>query len=227
LSQGRRRLGRCRLGWISTFLWLTAAALCGCVSPPSPEVPLAGSAVIYVVGRGWHTDIGLPVDEIGSPLVGLESDFSGVRFMVFGFGERNYLMTRTAGSGETLTALFPSKSAILMTALRAPPTEAFSDEQVVTLRLTQDGIDTLAERLWQTLEKTPDGATVRLAAGPYPGSVFYASNETYDAFHTCNTWTALLLHDAGLPVDPRGVLFVGQVMRQVAAISAMQARQSR
>ena len=50
--------------------------------------------------------------------------------MVFGFGERNYLMARSAGPVEMLSALFPSKSAILMTALRAPPTEAFADEQV-------------------------------------------------------------------------------------------------
>ena len=209
------------------LLWLTAGSLGGCVSAPqTPEVPVAGNAVIYVVGRGWHTDIGLPVDELDGPLADLERDFPGVRFMVFGFGERNYLMTHGNGSGEMLTALFPSKSAILMTALRAPPTEAFSDEQVVTLRLTPEAVDRLAERIWQTLEKTPDGAALRLADGPYPGSVFYASGETYDAFHTCNTWTALLLRDAGLPVNPRGVLFVGQVMRQAGAIAAVQAGQN-
>jgi uncharacterized protein (TIGR02117 family) len=209
------------------LLWLTAGSLGGCVSAPQPpEVPVAGNAVIYVVGRGWHTDIGLPVDEVDGPLADLERDFPGVRFMVFGFGERNYLMTHGNGSGEMLTALFPSKSAILMTALRAPPTEAFSDEQVVTLRLTPEAVDMLAERIWQTLEKTPDGAALRLADGPYPGSVFYASGETYDALHTCNTWTALLLRDAGLPVNPRGVLFVGQVMRQAGAIAAVQAGQN-
>ena len=207
------------------FLWLTAGSLSGCVwLPQPPEVPMVGNAVIYVIGRGWHTDIGLPVDEVHGPLADLERDFPGVRFMVFGFGERDYLMTHGNGSGEMLTALFPSKSAILMTALRAPPTEAFSDEQVVTLRLTQGGVDALAELIWQALEKMPDGAAQRLADGPYPGSAFYASGETYDAFHTCNTWTALLLRDAGLPVDPSGVLFVGQVMRQVGAIAAVQHR---
>lgn len=47
------------------FLWLTAGSLGGCVSAPQPpEVPVAGNAVIYVVGRGWHTDIALPVDEV-------------------------------------------------------------------------------------------------------------------------------------------------------------------
>jgi hypothetical protein len=202
---------------------LLAGGLAGCAAAPLPPTP-DGAATIYVVGRGWHTDIGLAADEVSGPLASLEGGFPGARFMVFGFGERNYLMTRTAGAGEMLTALFPSPSAILLTALIAPPTEAFSDEQVVTLRLPQDGVDRLANLIWQTLEKAPDGSAQRLADGPYLGSAFYASTGTYDAFHTCNTWTALLLRDAGLPVDPRGVLFVGQVMRQAAAIQARQIR---
>jgi uncharacterized protein (TIGR02117 family) len=188
---------------------------------------VTGDAIIYVVGRGWHTDIGLPVDEVGHPLAALERDYPGIRYMVFGYGERAYLMTRNAGSGEMLAALFPSRSAILMTALRAPPTEAFAGHDVVTLRLTQDGVDRMAELIWRALEKTADGSAYRLADGPYPGSAFYASNETYDAFHTCNTWTALLLRDGGLPVDPHGVLFAGQVMQQVMRIAAIQAPRNR
>ncbi len=200
---------------------------CSTATVPSDAAVPMGSATISVIARGWHTDIGLPVDEVTGPLATLERDFPGIRFMVFGFGERDYLMARSAGSGEMLAALFPSKSAILMTALRAPPTEAFADEHVVTLRLTQDGVDRMAELIWRALEKTADGSAYRLADGPYPGSTFYASNETYDAFHTCNTWTALLLRSGGLPINPDGVLFTGQVMQQVAQIAAMQARRNR
>lgn len=201
-----------------------AGWLAGCSAmPPDPAVP-TGQATIHVVGRGWHTDIGLPVDEVTGPLTSLQHDFPGVRFMVFGFGERDYYMAHGEGSGEMLAALLPSKSAILLTALRAPPAEAFADQQVVTLHLPQAGVDRIATRLWQGLEKTADGSAVRLADGPYAGSVFYAANETYDAFHTCNTWTARMLRDGGMPVDPSGVLFAGQVMQQVAWIAAMQAR---
>jgi uncharacterized protein (TIGR02117 family) len=211
---------------VLVLLWLTATSLAGCVSASQPldASPPEGDAIIYVVGRGWHTDIGLSVDEVSGPLAGLERDYPGVRFMMFGFGERAYLMTRGTGSGEALSALLPSKSAILMTALRAPPTDAFADEQVVTLRLGQHNVDRIADLIWQALEKQPDGSAYRLADGPYGGSAFYASNETYDAFNTCNTWTARLLRDGGLNVNPDGVLFVGQVMRQVAQIAAMQAR---
>jgi hypothetical protein len=100
--------------------------------------------------------------------------------------------------------------------------EAFADHQVVTLRLPPASVERIATTLWQDLEKTPDGSAVRLADGPYVGSAFYAATETYDAFHTCNTWTALVLRDAGIPVDTH-VLFAGQVMRQVARLAAAQA----
>lgn len=204
--------------------------LAGCTAPPlAPALPApTGNAIIYVVGRDWHTDIGLPVDEIAtSPLATLEQDFPGVRVLVFGFGERNYLMARDVGSGDMLSALFPSKSAILMTALRAPPQEAFGAQQVVTLHVTQQSVDRIAARIWQTLEKQQDGSVQRLADGPYPGSVFYGGTETYDAFHTCNTWTALILRDAGLPVNPNGVLFVDQIMDQARRIATMQAAAER
>ena len=209
--------------------WAGLGLLGACTGPAIPSdaaVPM-GSTTIYVVGRGWHTDIGLSVDEITGPLAVLARDFPGVQFLVFGFGERAYLMDRHGGSGDALGALFPSKSAILMTALRAPPTDAFADQQVVTLRSTQGGVDRIATMIWQALDKTADGSVIRLADGPYVGSAFYASHETYDAFHTCNTWTAVLLHDGGFPVDPRGVLLAGQVMRQVVQIAAEQTARNR
>ena len=202
---------------------LLAGWLAGCaVTPTDAPVP-NGETAIYVVARGWHTDIGLPVDAVTGPLASLERDFPGVRFMVFGFGERQFYMARDTGSGEMLAALLPSESAILMTALRAPPPEAFADQTVVTLHLSRSGVERIALRVWDQLEKTADGSVIRLADGPYIGSMFYASRETYDAFHTCNTWTALLLRDGGYPMNTH-VLFAGQVMQQVARIAAMQAR---
>ena len=198
--------------------WLVGCAAMA-IDAPVPN----GEGTIYVVERGWHTDIGLPVDMVSEPLALLERPFPGIRFMLFGFGERHYYMAQEAGSAEMLTALLPSDSAILMTALRAPPAEAFSAEQVIVLHLPRSDVGRLALLLWTQLEKSADGSVVRIGNGPYPGSVFYASTEIYDAFHTCNTWTALMLRNAGFPIDTN-VLFAGQVMRQVARLAAMQAR---
>ena len=94
---------------------------------------------------------------------------------------------------------------------------------MVTLHLPKSGVERIAMRLWDDLEKAADGSAARLADGPYVGSAFYASPDTYDALHTCNTWTAQVLREGGLPMNTH-VLFADQVMQQVSRIAAMQAR---
>src|SRR4029079_18987267 len=62
-----------------------AGWLSGCAIMPTRGPIPVGEATLYVVERGWHTDIGLSVEEVSRPLASLEEDFPGVRFMVFGF----------------------------------------------------------------------------------------------------------------------------------------------
>jgi uncharacterized protein (TIGR02117 family) len=207
-------------GWLLTTLLLS-----GCATLDAPVVlpPASDDAVIYVIGRGWHSDICLPVDEITGPLIVLEHSFPGVRFLTFGFGERQFLLSRHPSFIGMLSALLPSRSALLMTALGATPDAAFGATQVVTLHLTHAGLARIEAALWQQIEKSPAGEPLLLADGPYPGSVFYAAIGTYDAFFTCNTWTADMLRSGGLPVSGAGVLFESQVMTMARTIAARQA----
>jgi hypothetical protein len=208
----------------SLIIVICAGWLAGCAATLEQGPVPIGEARLFVVARGWHTDLGFPVDELIGPLSSLEQGFPGVRYLVFGFGERAYYMGRNEGSGEMLTALLPSKSAILLTALTAPPPQAFPGHEVIILQLSKADLARIVARLWDDLEKFADGSAIRLAEGPYVGSAFYASNETYDGFHTCNTWTALLLRQGGFPLNPH-VLFADQVMRQVRAIAVRQSGQ--
>jgi hypothetical protein len=205
---------------------LLLGLLLGACTPSIPAIaPLApaDNVIVYVIERSWHSDIGLPVEEIGGPLAGLEQGFPGVQVLTFGFGERQFLLARQATFGGTLSAMLPSRSALLMTALATAPAAAFGAEHVVVLHISREGLARIEAAIWQELEKSATGEPVLLADGPYPGSVYYASRGTYDAFDTCNTWTADLLHAGGLPMPTAGVLFVGQVMGAARSISAQQA----
>ena len=201
---------------------LASAVLLGC-TPPVGNAGPPGPAIVYVVDRGWHTDVGLPADEIHGPLASLESRFPGVQFFTFGFGERQFFISRQPNLGESLSALLPSASALLVTGLIATPQAAFGAAHVVVLHVSGDGLARIEAAIWQELETSP-GTTARpLANGPYEGSLFYAARGTYDAFNTCNTWTADILHAGGLPISAAGVLFSGQVMGMARAIAARQA----
>jgi hypothetical protein len=196
--------------------WLTACS-------QAPSLPPAASATLYVIDRGWHTEIALATDAIPSPLAAIADAFPGARYLAFGFGDRNYLMRRETDFFDMLAAMLPGRGAILVTALRAPLPRAFGEDAVIPLRISEAGLDGIGEFLWNSLEKDPSGRPVGLADGPYPGSVFYASARDYDGFYTCNTWVAEGLRAGDLPVVSVGVLVAGQLTSQARTVMARQA----
>jgi uncharacterized protein (TIGR02117 family) len=228
---GLRRLGTCdemRFGFALAGRPVFPACLlilAGCAlsaRPPAPRTTGPLTATLYVIDRGWHTDIGLPADEITGPLAALENGFPGVQYLTLGFGEREFLTSREVSVGEALRALLPSRSALLITALRASPEAAFGAGNVVALHIATDGLVRLEQTLWLGVERTTADQPVSLGPGPYVGSKYYAALGTYDAFDTCNTWTATMLTTAGLPVSASGVMFSGQVMDQARAVAQEQ-----
>lgn len=198
------------------------ALLTAACSVPQP-VASPADAVVYVIGRGWHTDIGLPVEEIAGPLAILEGDFPGVRFLSFGFGERQFLVNRKKTFGSMLNALLPSQSALLMTALKASPEAAFGPSHVVALHVSHVDLERIEASIWEEFELSAGGGPIVLAEGPYVGSEFYAARDTYDGFFTCNTWTADTLRAGGVPMPAVGVLFASQIMGMARWIRAHQA----
>ncbi len=164
----------------------------------------------------------MPAAAISGPVAELGLAFPGVRFLVFGFGDRAYYMAHAATFLGTLEALFPGPGVILVTALKAPPADAFGDDHVVTLRLSPAQLGAMTTFIQHALESRPDGSMQRLGDGPYPGSVFYASGGTYDAFHNCNGWTLAALRSGGLPASREGAIFSGQVMDQARRIAGQQ-----
>jgi hypothetical protein len=181
--------------------------------------------VIYVIARGWHTDIGIPIEEAGGRLISFPKSFPGVRYLVFGFGNRDYLLSNRGNFGDMLRALLPGPGAVLVTALRETPQEAFGSDNVVRIHLTRAGLRNLTQFVSDPLETA--GEPRPIAEGPYPGSLFYASPVSYSAFYTCNTWTAEALRRAELPVRSTGILFTDQLMEQVRQLSAAEAFDSR
>jgi len=208
-----------------------AGALSGCAdttgSRDTPQVTsdaLGGGSSVIIVDRGWHTDIALSAEAISGPVAALGTDFPGVRFLVFGFGDQAYYMAHGSTFLGMLEALFPGPGVILVTALKAPPADAFGGDHVVTLQLSSGQLSAITASIKRSLQRQPNGLMQKLGDGPYPGSLFYASGETYDVFHNCNHWTLATLHSGGLPTNPEGAIFSGQVMEQVRRIAAEQER---
>ncbi len=194
----------------------------GCGSTPVStyqEAPGDGVA-IHVIAAGWHTEIALRVPAIHDPLRAVTHDFPGARYLSFGWGERNYYMARAPTVADAMSALFPGPAVLLVTPLYSPPRDARANAQIFVLRLTTAGLDRLSNHLWAAFERSAEGTTRRLAAGPGPGSIFFAATGTYSASYTCNTWTAESLRVGGVAVTPAGVVFVDQLTDQLRSLSS-------
>ena len=214
-----RHAGSLTKTWGFASLWLFAVVVSGCDT--LPLIPTASRDLvpdpwtsISVVERGWHTDIAIPVGDVLFPVLTLGAWGTGARYWVFGLGDQDYFMSHDETLWGTLSALFPGPAVVLVTALTVQPEEAFGSDHTVTIRLKQSQLLSIAMFIRKTLVDQATGAIVLLGEGPYPGSMFYRTNQTYDAFHNCNSWTLKALKSAGFPVNPSGVLLVGQVMKQ-------------
>lgn len=194
-------------------LWM----LPGCRSTPlqaHQEAP-RDSVTTLVIASGWHTEIALPMPALSDPLKMVTPEFPGAQYLSFGWGERNYYMARAPTFGDAVSALFPGPAVLLVTPLYRSPQDVKADRQVFEVGLSTAGLDRLLNHLWAAFEKSSEGTPRRLAAGPEPGSFFYAATGTYSATYTCNTWIAECLNVGGAPVTPAGVVFASQVTDQL------------
>lgn len=188
---------------------------CAMAPPGAASDSAERTVTAFVVIRGWHSDIAIPADALGPRLAGLRDTFPGARYFIFGLGERSFLLREQPGLLDMITALLPSPTALLVTAIRVSPPDAFTPPaEVIAVPLTPRGLANLGDFIASSFEYTPQGAPRLLTTGPYPGGLFYYATRTYSAVFTCNTWTAEALASAGLPVRTTGVLFGGDVARQ-------------
>jgi hypothetical protein len=181
-------------------------------------------ATIYVLDHEWHTEISVPTALITGGLTRFRSIFPGAAYLSFGFGERLYFQKAQTGAVDMVSAIFPGPGTVLTTALGGPPSAMYTDVEMVPIRVTQAELDRLADFLWDSFEKTPNDALVRLGDGKFEGYVFYGAAPTYSGFYTCNTWTMEGLDKAGLKAGAPGVLFAYQVMETARAIAARTGR---
>lgn len=209
---------------------LLATAACGAPyslparsgATPSPRSRSAELLVaVAVVDYGWHTGLVLPATALGPPLAPLRDRFPGAEYLIFGWGNRRFYETENPGSGMAVMSLFPSPSVVFVQGVGQRPVRVpLSGSDVRWLCVSPSGIRRLDSFLAGYFRKGPHGGFISAGRGLLPRSEFFASTGTYDAFHTCNTWTTEALHAAGLPIDSRGIVFATQVMAEIRSLPA-------
>jgi hypothetical protein len=180
--------------------------------------------VVYVTGQKWHTEIGIPVEELGSDLRFYRDIFPGARVIMFGYGKKTFFIAPAGTLSEYLLGPVPGPAAIQVVALKVTPAEAYPPENTITLILPPGGSRALSAYIWNDLAKNNLGKPLIVAHSTNPSGLFYAAQSEYNLFHTCNTWAIDALHEAGLPLSGEGVVFLDQAMTRVHEAAESQCR---
>jgi hypothetical protein len=190
--------------------------------PPPPPPGAMSSEVLHLVTLGWHVEVALPAHALqGTPLgAAMAPLFPQARHLMFGFGLRRYFAHPDPGLPELLSGLVPGPGAIRVIGLHRPPPELFGAESVVALPVTEAGLADLARFLWDELDRDAHGRPRRVATDPGVRGAFFEATARYDLAYTSNTWAVLALRQAGLPVDPAGVVLAGQAVARARAAAA-------
>jgi len=199
-----------------------AGGACADSAPRACATATAGDDVVYVFSRGWHTEIGVPTDELTGPLSILRQVFPGARAVMFGYGKRTFMTAPADTISEYLLGPVPGPAVIEVFGLTVLPPLAYGTQDMVALQLPPGGARALSGFLWDDLARDRTGAPRLVGPGFFAGSRFYAAKSGYSLSHTCNTWVAAALHAAGLPIDAGGVVLSGQTMSRAAAAAAPQ-----
>lgn len=182
--------------------------LAGCALPPTapcavpPEGPVA-----WVVDHGWHTEIALRAADLPPPLARFHTIFPGAETLGFGFGKRSYVLAEAGELAEVLRGPLPGPGVIQVKGLSVPPPQAWPG-RTVALPVSEAGLAALAGFLADSIVPATRGLSLQ-------GSIFLEATRDYTLGFTCNTWTAVALQRAGLPVRAAGVLLARDVLAQL------------
>jgi uncharacterized protein (TIGR02117 family) len=180
-----------------------------------PATPLDEVSIV-LVNHGKHTGIAIPGKELSSDLVFLKQFFGESLYFEFGWGEAGFYPADEVTTALALKALFwKNRSVIHVAALPVEPGRYFPDEKRIVLKLSREGLARMQQSLSESFEKAPGGAPVVVKRGLYGHSLFFSATGTYYFANTCNTWTAMLLDRAGVPIRTFFSLTAAGIMSQV------------
>lgn len=162
--------GRIILALWSGLLYMLADCMTGCTSTPvEPTGGLASrTEALYVISGGWHTELGLQLATISGPLAALKPEFPSARYLVFGWGARDYYMARNPGMGDVLRALAPGPAVMLVIPLEMAPEAVFGVSNAFVVHVRGVGSNVSRNFCGAIWSQTRKGRPTALEQVPIP-----------------------------------------------------------
>ncbi|MBP3191318.1 DUF2459 domain-containing protein [Natronogracilivirgula saccharolytica] len=200
-----------------------ALVLSACMGPVRelyPEDPDERPIPVYIVKVGWHAGLVVESEYLSDEFPDHDRMPEAERFKV-GWGDDKYYPDPDASFGILLrAALWPTRSVLHVVGIDAPVEESFSGSEVITLHVSEEGMDEISKFIIDRFRRDDDGEVVYHSFGRYSNSAFFKATGRYYVPKTSNVWTARALRRAGIPITPMYGVTAGNVMRQARGVAA-------
>jgi len=205
------------------ILLVTASLACSSANRELfPADPAERDIEVHVISHGWHVGIAIPVDAHFEEIMPSSLHITDEQnYAEFGWGDRDFYMDPSPGIWTTIKGgLIPSTSTVHVASFTKDPPLQFFGQERVTILLTDAGYRALLKRMEEYFTRDEDGEVIVLGDGLYADSRFYKSPMWYYVPKTSNMWVALLLDEAGLPINTSIALFASNVIRQTSKVGS-------
>ena len=157
---------------------------------------------ISVINYGWHAGIVLKIKDINNSILEIEPMFKKFNYIEVGWGDEDFYRNHNPSIWMTLKAgIIPTSSVIHLRAINQNELNKFSEDNIVSLTISEKGFRQLSLFIQNSFAKEND-KFIPISKGLYPNSIFYLSSKKYHIFNTCNIWTAQALQSAEIDISP-------------------------
>ena len=169
-----------------------------CLAADSESSPVN---IIYVSNIGWHTGVILRSADLGEELRSLLPEAEQSKFLEFGWGDREFYLSRKYSFfGAFKAAFFSSASVLQVAGFNQAPAEFFPQSEVTRLEITHEGLLRLEAKIQKTLQLDETQRPRAIDQSLYGEGHFYEAKGDFSIRHTCNTWASDTLVEAGCPI---------------------------
>ena len=167
---------------------------------------------VYLVVRGYHTGIVIPVTESSSAIISVLSRTPDGS-VEFGWGEEYYYQTPDTTASDAVKALcLPNRSVLRVEYFASDPEyAAVRNEKAVKFLLTATGFADMCRYIDRSFVRE-DFASVSESEEKNGRVVYFAAHGTYHLFNNCNMWAAEALSAAGIDIVLFGIIHSSQLM---------------
>lgn len=201
-----------------SFLFFISVLYSALFSPVEINRPFTDTGVkVYVVRQQIHTGLILSVNKHLLTLIPELKEFSDKNFVDIGWGDEAFYQYPGFDIYLAAKALFlPTSSVLRVAGFNSDLTSYYGVEStIIELSLTESSFEKLAFFISSEFKKDSSGNQIE-TSGIGSSIVFYKARSIYSLFFTCNTWIASGLNQAGVSINPTGIIIVEQLLREVS-----------